>query len=152
MCDDGPMTQRLRGGFRYIDMTPNAWAAVIVPGAVAGLAAARLWDVSPVGPVVGGVVLSWLLALVVDRWAGGRALVTLDVSDLSEPGVQAVVARLDADRVPVTVRRWHEPGTDPDPDTGPPARAALRVPRRHRDQASTAVEAERQRLTGGGRP
>ena len=142
------MTQRLRGGFRYIDMTPNAWAAVIVPGAVAGLAAARLWDVSPV-PALGGVVLSWLLALLVDRWAGGRALVTVDVSDLPEASVKAVVARLDTDGVPVTLRRWDEPGTEPAPASGPPARTAFRVPRRHRDHALAAADAERQRLTDG---
>lgn len=144
------MTQRLRGGFRYIDMTPNAWAAVIVPGAVAGWAAARLWDVSPVGPAMGGVVLSWLLALVVDRWVGSRALVTLEVSDLPEPSVRAVVARLDTDGVPVTMRRWDEPGTEP--GAGPPARTALRVARRHRDQARAAVDAERQRLPRSSSP
>lgn len=160
MCDDGTMaTTRPRGGFRHIDMTPNAWAAVIVPGAVAGLTAGRLWGAPLVLTVAGGVVLSYLLALAVDRGAGARALVTLDVSDLPEPSVKAVTARLDADGVPVTVRRWSAPGTgepaaaaEPDAaepsadDPEPPRYTALRVPSRHRAQAEAAVDAERQRL------
>ncbi len=142
------MAQRPRGGFRHIDMTPNAWAAVIVPGAVAGLTAGRLWGAPLVLTVVGGVVLSYLLALAVDRGAGARALVTLDVSDLPEASVKALTARLDADGVPVTVRRWSAPGDDgPDADDPePPHHTALRVPSRHRAQAEAAVDTERQRL------
>ncbi len=158
MCDDGPMAQRPRGGFRYIDMTPNAWAAVIVPGAVAGLTAGRLWSAPLALTMTGGVVLSYLLALAVDRRAGARALVTIDVSDLPEPSLEALTARLGTDGVAVTVRRWNDPGADspdvdrPGADKGAvdgPRHAALRVPSRHRLQAEAALEAERQRLTGG---
>ncbi|MEZ5408562.1 MAG: hypothetical protein R2761_11085 [Acidimicrobiales bacterium] len=149
-------TTRPRGGFRHIDMTPNAWAAVIVPGAVAGLTAGRLWEAPLVLTAAGGVVLSYLLALAVDRGAGARALVTLDVSDLPEPSLEAVTARLDADGVPVTVRRWTADGpVDPgeaEPDPGVPHHAALRVASRYRLQAEAAVDVERQGLTGNGRP
>lgn len=140
-------------------MTPATWAAIVVPGALAGLVAGRLWSAPLVLTVAGGVVLSYLLALAVDRGAGARALVTLDVSDLPEPSLKAVTARLDADGVPVTVRRWtadgpvdpDEPVADgPEPGAGP-RYAALRVASRHRAQAEAAVDTERQRLTGGGR-
>lgn len=152
------MAQRLRGGLRHIDMTPNAWAAVIVPGAVAGLTAGRLWGAPLVLTTVGGVVLSYLLALAVDRWSASRALVMVDVSDLPEPSLGVVTARLDADGVPVTLRRWTADGPvgpdapDPgevDPGDAPRGYVALRVPSRHRGQAEAAVDAERQRLTGG---
>jgi len=139
------------GGFRHLAMTPAAWAAVVVPGALAGLVASRLWSAPVVATVVGGVVLSYLLALAIDRGAGARALVTLDVSDLPERSVEMVAARLDADGVPVTVRRWTAPGADrhePEPDTEAPRYAALRIPSRNRAQAEAAVDTERQRLTG----
>jgi len=139
-------------------MTPTAWAAVIVPGALAGLTAGRLWGAPLALTTVGGVVLSYLLALAVDRWSASRALVTVDVSDLPEPSLDAVTARLDADGVPVTVRRWSASGpVDPADDADDadeadpgdaPRYAALRVPSRHRGQAEAAVDTERQRLTG----
>lgn len=159
MTASSPRRGASGGGFRHIAMTPATWAAVVVPGALAGLVAGRLWSAPLVLTVAGGVVLSYLLALAVDRGAGARALVTFDVSDLPEPSLKAVTARLDADGVPVTVRRWTADGpVDPDAPSAAgddaadaPRYAALQVASRNRAEAEAAVEAERQRLTGGGR-
>lgn len=140
-------THGRQGGFRYNELNLAGWAAVLLPGAVGGLAAGRLWGAPVWLTTIAGMVVSWVLALVVDRWQGARRPVTIEVSDLGLATVDRLVAELRQEGVTVTVRQWNPPA-EPDGQAAPPARCALRTTGRFRRRVLAAVEAERQRRHG----
>lgn len=89
------ISRRFRtGGFRSAHLNFVGWTAVLVPGLVLGLIAGWLGHLSLLLFAVGGIALSWLIALVVDHLAWLKISFGVSNSDLTVDEARSAVARL----------------------------------------------------------
>lgn len=87
-------TREVTGGFRSSHLNFIGWTAVLVPGLVLGLIVGWLSQLSQWLFAVGGIALTWLIALVVDHLAWRKISFGVSNSDLTVDEARSAVARL----------------------------------------------------------